>query len=93
MAMGTILLARFLYSKQMGAARNWSVQGSVLLASMPSSSSKSTMKMFPCCRRQRDVSKSGSADGPKIRPEERVMISGAPSPFPATQPSLECVKG
>lgn len=55
MAMGTILLARFLYSKQTGAARNCRVQGSVLLASMPSSSSKSTMKMFPCCRRQEEI--------------------------------------
>lgn len=55
MAMGTILLARFLYSKQMGAARNCRVQGSVLLASMPSSSSKSTMKMFPCCRSQEEI--------------------------------------
>lgn len=53
--MGTILLARFLYSKQMGAARNCRVQGSVLLASIPSSRSKSTMKMFPCCGRQEEM--------------------------------------
>lgn len=68
--MGTILLARFLYSKQMGAARNCRVQGSVLLASMPSSSLKSTMKMFPCCRKPEKICPNECQLGmdPRMRP-------------------------
>lgn len=80
MAMGTILLARFLYSKQMGAARNCSVQGSVLLASMPSSSSKSTMKMFPCFRRQEEIhpNQFQAETDPRVSPRGREGGSGGP---------------
>lgn len=81
MAMGTILLTRFLYSKQMGAARNCSVQGSVLLASMPSSSSKSTMKMFPCCRKREKMgpNQCRPEKGPGMRPGGRDGSSRGPS--------------